>query len=44
MTKPTKTQTTPKGKTIPVPMRGDFFGNMKKAVAPEKSGNRGPKK
>jgi hypothetical protein len=40
-----KTQTTKKGAEIPIPKRGDFFGNLKKAAAPEKpSKSRGPKK
>jgi hypothetical protein len=38
-----KTQRTQKGHTIPVPKRGDFFKNLKKAAAPEKSEKRGPK-
>jgi hypothetical protein len=38
-----KTQTTKKGEEIPVPKRGDFFSNLKKAATPEKSGKRGPK-
>jgi hypothetical protein len=41
----TKTQTTKKGAEIPIPKRGDFFGNLKKAATPEKkSQRRGPKK
>ena len=32
----TKTQQTPKGEEIPIPKRGDFFGNLKKAATPEK--------
>jgi len=39
-----RTQKTKEGKDIPIPKRGDFFGNLKKAAAPEKSGQRGPKK
>jgi hypothetical protein len=41
-----KTQKTRKEKfEIPVPTRGDFFGNLKKAAAPlKKSGKRGPNK
>lgn len=38
------TQKTKKGAEIPVPKRGDFFSNLKKAAAPEKSEKRGPKK
>jgi hypothetical protein len=36
-------QRTPKGTRIPVPKRGDFFDNLKKAATPEKSGKSGPK-
>jgi hypothetical protein len=40
-----KKQTTKHGAEIPVPKRGDFFSNLKKAAAPEgKSKRRGPKK
>jgi hypothetical protein len=40
-----KTQTTPKGAEIPIPKRGDFLSNLKKAAVPEKkSQSRGPKK
>lgn len=39
-----KSQKTSKGHDIPVPKRGDFFGNLKKAAAPEKKSERGPKK
>jgi hypothetical protein len=39
----TKVQTTRKGAEIPIPKRGDFFNNLKKAATPEKS-ERGPKK
>jgi hypothetical protein len=40
-----KTQTTPKGAEIPVPKRGDFFSDLKKAATPDKkSENRSPKK
>jgi hypothetical protein len=39
----TKQQITPKGHEIPIPKRGDFFGNLKKATTPQKSGKRGPK-
>jgi len=41
-----KTQKTSKEKyEIPIPKRGDFFSNLKKAAAPEKkSQSRGPKK
>jgi hypothetical protein len=38
-----KTQKTPKGHEIPVPKRGDFFGDLKKAATPDKSQS-GPKK
>lgn len=34
-------QKTPKGHEIPVPKRGDFFGDLKKAATPEKSGKKG---
>lgn len=42
----TKKQTTKHGATIPIPKRGDFFSNLKKAAMPEKekSGPRNPKK
>jgi hypothetical protein len=39
-----KTQTTAQGEEIPVPKRGDFFGNLKKAATPEKSSVRRPAK
>jgi hypothetical protein len=40
-----KTQKTKDGIDIPVPKRGDFFSDLKKAAAPEKkSQSRGPKK
>lgn len=39
-----RTQKTKQGEEIPVPKRGDFFDNLKKAATPEKkSENRGPK-
>jgi len=38
-----KTQKTKQGEQIPIPKRGDFFSNLKKAAAPEKSVKRGPK-
>jgi hypothetical protein len=38
-----KTQTTKKGHQIPVPKRGDFFSDLKKAATPKKSKN-SPKK
>jgi hypothetical protein len=37
-----KKQTTPKGKEIPIPKRGDLFKNLKKATTPLAS--RRPKK
>ena len=37
------TQKTKKGAEIPIPKRGDFFDNLKKATTPEKSTS-GPKK
>ncbi len=44
MPKP-RTQRTPKGDEIPVPTRGDFFRNLKKATTPvKKKSERGPKK
>jgi hypothetical protein len=44
MKKP-RVQKTKEGYSIPVPKRGDFFSNLKKAAAPErKSERRGPKK
>jgi len=43
MRKKPSTQVTPKGETIPIPKRGDFFNDLKKAATPEKS-QRGPKK
>jgi hypothetical protein len=39
-----KTQTTPKGEEIPIPKRGDFFSDLKKAAAPDRKSPRGPKK
>jgi hypothetical protein len=39
-----KTQKTGKGAEIPIPKRGDFFDDLKKAATPEKSEKRGPKK
>ena len=41
-----KTQKTPKENfEIPIPKRGDFFNDLKKAATPEKkSQSRGPKK
>jgi hypothetical protein len=30
------TEQTPKGLTVPIPKRGEFFGNLKKAAEPEK--------
>jgi hypothetical protein len=41
--KTVKTQVTPQGEEIPVPKRSDFFKNLKKATAPDKSTKR-PKK
>jgi len=38
-----KTQKTRKGHEIPIPKRGDFFSNLKKAATPEKKSERGPK-
>jgi hypothetical protein len=38
------TQKTKSGVDIPIPRRGDFFDNLKKATAPQKSTKRGPKK
>lgn len=37
-------QTTKKGTEIPIPKRGDFFGNLKKVAAPQKGSPSGPKK
>jgi hypothetical protein len=37
-------QRTAKGAEIPVPKRGDFFRNLKKVAAPDKSSKRGTKK
>jgi hypothetical protein len=39
-----KTQKTDKGHDIPVPKRGDFFSDLKKAATPDKDSQRGPKK
>lgn len=39
-----KKQQTKRGEVIPVPNRGDFFKNLKKAATPEKSKDRGSKK
>ena len=44
--KEAKTQKTPKGHEIPIPTKGDFFDNLKKAAKPDpdkESGSR-PKK
>jgi len=30
-----QTEQTPKGLTVPVPKRGDFIGNLKKAAKPD---------
>ena len=40
-----KNQKTKQDYEIPVPKRGDFFSNLKKAATPDKkkSGHRGPK-
>ena len=35
-----RTQKTDKGHEIPIPKRGDFFSNLKKAATPEKLKNR----
>jgi hypothetical protein len=40
----TKTQRTSKGNEIPIPKRGDFFGNLKKAATPAKSKDGAKKK
>lgn len=34
--KPQETEQTPKGLTVPVPNRDEFFGNLKKAGKPER--------
>jgi hypothetical protein len=39
-----KSQKTKDGVDIPIPKRGDFFSDLKKAATPEPSGKRGPKK
>jgi hypothetical protein len=39
-----QTQTTPHLAKIPVPKRGDFFGNLKEAATPENAGKRRPAK
>ena len=31
-----QTEQTPKGLTVPVPKRNEFFGNLKKAAQPDK--------
>jgi hypothetical protein len=36
-----KTQTTKAGVEIPIPTRGDFFGDLKKAAAPVKKSKKG---
>jgi hypothetical protein len=41
--KTVKTQVTPQEEEIPIPKRSDFFKNLKKAAAPDKSTKR-PKK
>ena len=43
MNRKPKMQTTPRGVHIPIPKRGDFFNDLKKAATPEKSVKR-PKK
>lgn len=40
MTKKQTRQRTPKGTEIPIPKRGDFFRNLKKAATPEKPSTR----
>ena len=40
----TKTQRTPKGAMIPLPKRGDFLRDLRKAAKPEKSRPSRPKK
>jgi hypothetical protein len=35
-----RSQKTPKGAEIPIPKRGDMFGNLKKAAKPEKPSRR----
>ena len=32
----TQTEQTPKGLTVPVPKRNEFFGNLKKVAEPDK--------
>jgi hypothetical protein len=40
-----KNQKTKEGAQIPIPKRGDFFSDLKKAAAPmKKKSKRGPKK
>jgi hypothetical protein len=41
--KQVKKQVTPQGEEIPIPKRGDFLKNLKKAATPDKSTKR-PKK
>lgn len=43
MPKESSKQNTAKGHEIPIPKRGDFFDNLKKAATPEKLPKRGPK-
>jgi hypothetical protein len=38
-----KTQNTKDAVDVPVPKRGDFFDDLKKAATPKKSQDRGPK-
>ena len=38
-----KTQKTKQGEEIPIPKRGDFSSDLKKAATPEKKSDRGPK-
>jgi hypothetical protein len=37
-----QTEKTPKGLTVPVPKRNEFFGNLKKAAKPEPEPKKGP--
>lgn len=37
-----QTEQTPKGLTVPVPKRDEFFGNLKKAAKPDEAPKKGP--
>ena len=39
-----QTEQTPKGLTVPVPKRDEFFGNLKKVAEPDKPSEGKPKR